>query len=104
MTEEKFDSIEFNNSTLSESSVGALMFDRYLLDKGFEVKGIRNAYHPYSVFFNRKTNQYLSINFGLGLGESKINFYIENFGFFHVPSTEEDIALFEKGELTPITL
>ena len=104
LTDKEFDEVEYKNTTLSEGTIGVLMFDKYLLDNGWEAKGIRNAYHPDAVFFNRETKQYIWFGFGVRPhGKEKILFYIHNCGeFFYVPSTEEDIEMFEKGYLKPI--
>lgn len=100
ITDEEFEKIEFKNTTCSEITLGKLMFDQYLFSCGFKAKGIRNKYHPNSVFFNPKTKEEIDIYCGVRKGDKHRDFYISIGGIlYEVPANEKDIELFKNGFL-----
>lgn len=102
--EHEFNKIEDKNTTYSEHSIGRLSFDRFLFSQGWKCnKGaIRNAYHPFSTWFNPSTGECLSINFGIKSYDNKQSrdFYISIHGMiYEVPSNEKEFQLFLDGKL-----
>lgn len=94
---EDYNKIVHKNTTMSVVSMGDLFFDKYLISKGFEMKGFRNVYHPDGEFYNNETKEIIFTGYGL----DGHNFYIMAGGvFYKYPTTQEDIKLFEEGKLT----
>lgn len=101
----EFNSLETKNTSMSEGSIGVLMFDRYLMDNGWLVhKGaLRNAYHPDAVFFNPQTGESILTQFGVRLLGRTYTFTIFRANtFYQIPTDKEGIAMFENGMLSKI--
>lgn len=100
IAEERFNKMDFKNTACSVGSVGSLLFDKHLYSKGFISKGIRNAYHPESYFFNPKTTEVIGIHYGIKWNKQERLFYITISGInYELPATQEDLDLFDSGNL-----
>lgn len=100
ISKEYFESIIVQNKNSSSGTIGQLAFDKHLINKGWTAnKGaLRNAYYPFSKWWNEKTGEVLTFNFGLNG-----RFYIDDAQgvTFEVPATEDDFTEFEQGKLKP---